>query len=667
MVFDVDQAEWKKAWDTIQQGKLEKRKRIHPKKKKMPIISTQIAPLVSPRTTKSKPLPPQSPKSPVPNRRRIHSPIRDNTPVKNPKSPFGNKVSRPQYLSPVKAKAVEVARKTTPVEKKHVNFALEPPRSGNRRRLVKQTDKSDDDSDSEVELFTDLKIPSPKRVPLQDKTPPPKIHSIQSYFTGQRRTTKPVEPKPIYEEAEETTVNLVRGQTFLNFAGGKSIKRTPPSHLKAKQLEKPREEIEEAVDALVPGQTLISFGKKANSSESSLFAPNGKNIRVEGLVNLGNTCYLNAVVQSLVSLKGFMDLLRDEKWLKDVREAAGMNHVPPETSTVELKEKVDLYKYFLNAIRDITAQKKDKVVVNLSDLKETIGKRTSVFIGNAQQDAHELLLNIVDELTQDMKRYASEYINLSSKSISYQLMARSEGPDKENLDLHPVLPTTSEFYVELNRKLTCEDCQYSRNILETFRALSLDLPAAKIVKCKCNQIPKVLITKKEGLNHGRAFYKCERCSFFQWQSVEEPLSLDRLFNDTFKDDILELKCDNCPTGTRARAIYQVKTLSNVLILHLKRFQATLEKRMDPVCIPTTLDPNTWNTSTSFSTFTLRNVIHHKGRTAGSGHYVTDVRKEDATWTRYDDSIVQDLDSETVKGMAWHETAYILFYERQVKE
>ena len=86
--------------------------------------------------------------------------------------------------------------------------------------------------------------------------------------------------------------------------------------------------------------------------------------------------------------------------------------------------------------------------------------------------------------------------------------------------------------------------------------------------------------------------------------------------------------------------------------------------MDPIDIPIQLDPTLWM-NTSYKKmdryeYELRCVIHHKGRNAGSGHYVTDVRN-DGVWTRYDDSIVQELEDHVVQGTSWHQTAYLLFY------
>ena len=66
------------------------------------------------------------------------------------------------------------------------------------------------------------------------------------------------------------------------------------------RVARPDENRSNEENLLVPGQSRINFFRQQNVDPNEVFrkaAVFGKNVRLEGLVNLGNTCYLNAAVQ----------------------------------------------------------------------------------------------------------------------------------------------------------------------------------------------------------------------------------------------------------------------------------------------------------------------------------------------------------------------------------
>ncbi|CAN0451256.1 unnamed protein product, partial [Ectocarpus fasciculatus] len=61
-------------------------------------------------------------------------------------------------------------------------------------------------------------------------------------------------------------------------------------------------------------------------------------------------------------------------------------------------------------------------------------------------------------------------------------------------------------------------------------------------------------------------------------------------------------------------------------------------------------------------YELRGILHHLGRHAFAGHYVTDVREEGRKgWKRYDDSVVSPVTEAEALGGEAQRTCYLCFY------
>ncbi|EQC28083.1 hypothetical protein SDRG_14176 [Saprolegnia diclina VS20] len=406
----------------------------------------------------------------------------------------------------------------------------------------------------------------------------------------------------------------------------------------------------------------------------------------QGLVNLGNTCYMNAVLQALLSLQAFVSTLRDDAWV------TSLTKVPLPKGHWQVKAVKDAYDFYL-VFKTMIKGHVQSAHLDPSPMKAVVGKRAQAFANNAQQDAHEFLMNVLNELEADMKGVVQSQLDVLSqdaaeKKASKQSLhqyfgddtAMAAHPTLSPTDVEALLPTTTYFRTTVTQTLTCASCAYRRHVQETFRELSLDFPAVAPRKpaplCKCQKPVKRLITKKDGTNKGRPFIKCNQfpqCDFFAWDDAppEPPapaLDVPQLLTTHFQTHTVDLKCEKCEHGSSATVNATITHAPPILVLHLKRFEIstasmTLVKRNDVVVAPTSVDLSAFQASDAkrTPTYRLKSIVRHLGRTAGEGHYITDVHNQSTKWTRYNDALVTEVDQAAVLTGPGAETGYLLFY------
>ena len=131
-------------------------------------------------------------------------------------------------------------------------------------------------------------------------------------------------------------------------------------------------------------------------------------------------------------------------------------------------------------------------------------------------------------------------------------------------------------------------------------------------------------------------------------------------------------CDSCGTVVHRKKQLTIDTLPNVLVIHLKRFDALKSRKVSdtvefPADRPLDLGPflskwrsadNTLSTPTPHL-YELSAVVNHHGE-MDKGHYTSFV-KDGGYWFHCDDHSIAHVDIDTVK----HSEGYILFYVREV--
>ncbi|XP_029786963.1 ubiquitin carboxyl-terminal hydrolase 26 [Suricata suricatta] len=251
---------------------------------------------------------------------------------------------------------------------------------------------------------------------------------------------------------------------------------------------------------------------------------------LQGFPNLGNTCYMNTILQTLFLIPTFVDDLfsKDFPWGK----------IPLHALSICLAQ--------LFVFRDIPDIKiKKRLLVNV---KNTVSSMAKVFSSNGQNDAHEFLSHCLDQTKENMKKLNIIWkatIESEAENPAQQIFAGSAATRVL------VCPIISNFEFELLVSITCQSCGNAVLKTEVNNYLSINLP----------------------------------------QGMSPPLSIISAFNFYFTSELLAYTCEKCQ-HTKSVLRHEFSRLPRVLIVHLKRSIFgelwLLKKDNQKVLIPTCL-------------------------------------------------------------------------------
>ncbi|XP_017284867.1 ubiquitin carboxyl-terminal hydrolase 31 [Kryptolebias marmoratus] len=192
---------------------------------------------------------------------------------------------------------------------------------------------------------------------------------------------------------------------------------------------------------------------------------------VSGLKNHGNTCFMNAILQCLSNTELFAEYLVLEQY-KD--EELGEDN-KPKTNGVHLQKKGPLAK------GEVTEQLSGLVRAlwtfeytpqHSRDFKNAVSKNATQFKGNAQHDAQEFLLWLLDRVHEDL--------NTTNPNSRPAIKPPIEEDDQSIEGPSPPLSAGSFvqelFQAQYRSSLTCPHCQKQSNTFDPFLCISLPIP-----------------------------------------------------------------------------------------------------------------------------------------------------------------------------------------------
>ncbi|XP_026068189.1 ubiquitin carboxyl-terminal hydrolase 31-like isoform X1 [Carassius auratus] len=208
----------------------------------------------------------------------------------------------------------------------------------------------------------------------------------------------------------------------------------------------------------------------SDDSDCGGFLPGDKIPGVAGLKNHGNTCFMNAILQCLSNTELFAEYLALEQYRGDQTD----DEKPKTNGVVQRKGGQDggeVTEQLSGLVRALWTF--EYTPQHSRDFKNAVAKSALQYRGNAQHDAQEFLLWLLDRVHEDLNHLVHPNIRASIKPPIEEDDGALEGPS-------PPLSAGSFvqelFQAQYRSSLTCPHCQKQSNTFDPFLCISLPIP-----------------------------------------------------------------------------------------------------------------------------------------------------------------------------------------------
>ncbi|EDV19464.1 uncharacterized protein TRIADDRAFT_33494, partial [Trichoplax adhaerens] len=338
---------------------------------------------------------------------------------------------------------------------------------------------------------------------------------------------------------------------------------------------------------------------------------------VVGLKNLGNTCFMNSILQCLSNTKALTSFVLDNSYSRFISGKSSMHG--------------KLMEAYASLMRSMWKSDTKETALSPATFKSQIQRFAPRFVGYSQQDAQEFLRFLLAGLHEDLLHNSREKPKIISTEEYDELQPEDKAVYCWKLYKSTDDSKVAELFVgQLKSTLECTVCKNQSVTFDPFWDLSLPIPKiSTITLLDCLK----LFTR------------------------EETLSGDNMPT-----------CSKCKTKTVCTKKLSVQKFPQILVIHFKRFSGIHYRTKLNTLIDFPIDKLdllnfAGTTSTISCKYNLYAISNHSGSTVG-GHYTAYCKSPHTqTWYMFNDTRVQPVSSNEVKSSQ----AYVLFYEQQLTQ
>ncbi|XP_058801187.1 ubiquitin carboxyl-terminal hydrolase 8-like isoform X2 [Phymastichus coffea] len=325
---------------------------------------------------------------------------------------------------------------------------------------------------------------------------------------------------------------------------------------------------------------------------------------ITGLKNLGNSCYMNSIIQCLSNTCHLANYFNHNQYSNDLTKKNDKNasgYVAEEVAQV-------IKALWRGQYKSISPR----------DLKVVVGQYKFQFESYDQQDSHEFLMFLLEWMHNDLKQKNKVSYNRELTVAEKEWEKSWEGQSSIISNL---------FYGQLRSTIECTTCMQTSTTYETFNSLTMSLPTTN--KCTLDDCVKKFVSGQK---------------------------------------VSGWKCPNCKAPRDGVKKFDIAKLPHTIIIHLNRFGDSggwLEKKNTAVDFPlmqfdlkpyVVADSDDNSPSSQYNLYAMSN---HYG-TMDGGHYTAYCKSvTQRKWYKYDDHTVSEVPPNQVKSQST--SAYLLFY------
>lgn len=378
------------------------------------------------------------------------------------------------------------------------------------------------------------------------------------------------------------------------------------------------------------------------------------NIRQKcGLTNMGNTCYINSVIQLLINNNKFCDFFVSGNYNYYLEKVIKKNNSDDKYNMYEEKEKTITKQ--LNNIIDGT-KGIEKKEIEPKKFKKICSNYYEDYNGYHQQDAMEFLLRILDKINDESgikTKISRKYKNNITINYEYYLSKYNYNKNGDK----------AEKYLNKIKKLKNEN----KNIIRKYESINFIM---SIFEKQYSPLIKDIIIFDIIKIH------CKKCNFISNSYERNNLLIFELrntlnecfINNYLKEELLDgYRCSNCNNSSDVYKSKKMFKRPKLLFININRFENNsyyTKKNNNEINIPFLLNIKSYfdtdlNEEENY-TYALKGYIEHLGNSKNGGHYTTTSYDDEiGKWFYFDDNNIYQINNNNKINK---NNGYIFLYE-----